>query len=1187
MKILRLAFCNLNSLRGEFSVDFTVFPFESAGLFAVTGPTGAGKSTVFDAVSLSLYGETPRLRKRGGSGEGIYEIVSRHTAYAWAEVDFQVPSGRYRARWETHRARGSVKGAFQQPRMRLQRIASGGEEKEELLEEKLSEVPARVAELTGLDFTRFTRSMLLAQGAFSAFLEASPAERAELLEKMTGSFIYSEVSRLAFERAKEEEQKEADLKRRLEELPLLDEASHQQLEVSLASLLERRGDSLSARDQLIATLEKSRRKKYLISEKEKLGKQLSIMDARQAEMAELRTALEMHDKVLPSRGELNHLERLKKQETELSGRIELLSSQAAKVAQEESQLLRQAGTSVLNVDAKKAELKRILLVQQEADKISLALADLDARLEDEKNRQTEISMRMGERESELQSCRDRIAEIDLELPGHETVTDNRALAGISEEIGLIRIRLDEAVEAKKSLVVLDEDIRSCRIELSDLESEITAAGSNEGPENQLKTCRNQLKDVDRRLASLPERKQLSEGQKALEVELSALQLFNENRVEQDKIKAERSILGEKLALLDKEISSLQQHSAALKELLEAQKSSSLAAAAAALRENLRRGRPCPVCGSKEHPSSHQGELFDSFSGDEESKDEHDGVEEEYRQSLVRLAELGEARKHLLQADAKKEEELQSLSAGLEDIPGDPAELEKRISRLEEQRELLDSLEAERTDLFHRLGELTEYEREQSSFVEKKRNDAVLRRERLGRLEQDKERMLEAASLADSFIEKHLVPAGIDPAAANAAELVESSVVQFRQAADSRKVLSGEKQALLEKALLFEKEAAVTGSELETAAERVQDLTTRRNELSGGLEVLTGGKDADMMVSAAESELKSAEEADSSIRQQLSSLREEAARLKGLGSGAEESREQGRVEQKSLESLLMETAGALGFDSLNGFAAALLNDYSQRRQELDEYESRRSELVREAGVLDTELTSLGDVTSDITILEGNLRSLDEELEKLQQEQFSMMQQLEKEKENRALRESLEKELEDQSREYSLWWRLKQVIGSARGDSFRRFAQGLTLDFLIRLANGHLKRFSGRYRLQRQQGDDLALEICDTWQADTVRPVATLSGGETFLVSLSLALGLSELAGRKTRIDSLFLDEGFGTLDAETLETVLAALDTLQSGGKLIGVISHVEVLKERIPVQIQISRRGAGSSTLFVVPEPVA
>ncbi|CAA6824071.1 MAG: Exonuclease SbcC, partial [uncultured Sulfurovum sp.] len=173
------------------------------------------------------------------------------------------------------------------------------------------------------------------------------------------------------------------------------------------------------------------------------------------------------------------------------------------------------------------------------------------------------------------------------------------------------------------------------------------------------------------------------------------------------------------------------------------------------------------------------------------------------------------------------------------------------------------------------------------------------------------------------------------------------------------------------------------------------------------------------------------------------------------------------------------------------------------------------------------------------------------------------------------------LEQKKEAFKVWVKLNEMIGSANGDKFAKFAQGITLDQLIYLANQHLKILSSRYELQRSLDSNklLEIEVIDGFQGDVRRPVSTLSGGESFIVSLALALGLSALASQKISIDSLFLDEGFGTLDSDSLEMALTALNALQSSGKMVGVISHVEALKERIGLQIRVVPKGDGTSFL--------
>jgi len=194
------------------------------------------------------------------------------------------------------------------------------------------------------------------------------------------------------------------------------------------------------------------------------------------------------------------------------------------------------------------------------------------------------------------------------------------------------------------------------------------------------------------------------------------------------------------------------------------------------------------------------------------------------------------------------------------------------------------------------------------------------------------------------------------------------------------------------------------------------------------------------------------------------------------------------------------------------------------------------------------------------------------------------QLRQQKESNDMAQGKQQTLMDEMARFETYYDdityLHSLIGSASGDKFRRFAQGLTLDNLVQLANQQLDKLHGRYQLLRNENDGLGLRVVDTWQGDVMRDTKTLSGGESFLVSLALALALSDLVSHKTSIDSLFLDEGFGTLDAETLDVALDALDNLNASGKMIGVISHIEAMKERIPTQLKVVKRnGVGVSAL--------
>ncbi len=216
------------------------------------------------------------------------------------------------------------------------------------------------------------------------------------------------------------------------------------------------------------------------------------------------------------------------------------------------------------------------------------------------------------------------------------------------------------------------------------------------------------------------------------------------------------------------------------------------------------------------------------------------------------------------------------------------------------------------------------------------------------------------------------------------------------------------------------------------------------------------------------------------------------------------------------------------------------------------------------------------------LEVTTKQLGEAFASKRTELGSLEQQVKNDDEARKRREAGGAELQTAEAEALRWGRLKELIGSADGAKFSRFAQSLTLRQLIGLANEHLQVLAERYRLMAAEGDELDLRIVDLYQANVDRPMESLSGGESFLASLALALGLSELASRHHPIDSLFIDEGFGTLDTETLEVALSALENLRSRGKTIGLISHVDLLKERLTTQVQVIRKPGGTSEIMVV-----
>lgn len=211
----------------------------------------------------------------------------------------------------------------------------------------------------------------------------------------------------------------------------------------------------------------------------------------------------------------------------------------------------------------------------------------------------------------------------------------------------------------------------------------------------------------------------------------------------------------------------------------------------------------------------------------------------------------------------------------------------------------------------------------------------------------------------------------------------------------------------------------------------------------------------------------------------------------------------------------------------------------------------------------------------------VEELEEKSESLTKRKNEIDVQLMNHQKNKELIKSFEQELLQRQEKYDNWAKLNDLLGSASGDKFKKIAQGYTLDILLSYANIHLQELTKRYKLEKIP-DTLALQVIDNDSLGEVRSVHSLSGGESFLVSLALALGLSSLSSNQMKIESLFIDEGFGSLDVDTLSITMDALDNLQMQGRKIGVISHVEEMKERISTQIQVTKLSNGKSQVNVV-----
>ena len=304
-------------------------------------------------------------------------------------------------------------------------------------------------------------------------------------------------------------------------------------------------------------------------------------------------------------------------------------------------------------------------------------------------------------------------------------------------------------------------------------------------------------------------------------------------------------------------------------------------------------------------------------------------------------------------------------------------------------------------------------------------------------------------------------------------------------------------------------------------------------------------------------------------------------------------EQKRFEviEKALDTLRRERSGLLKGKSADEAEAAVARREGELNLALEKARKEVETVQNGLSGLQGELKQIASSIEELQVRQKQIEfpeQLPEAIKKQQEENLNTERSLSiiearllQQAKNKAVVEQIAKELSEKQSVADRWAKLNKLIGSADGAKFKVIAQSYTLNLLLLHANKHLSYLSKRYKLQQVPGT-LALQVVDCDMCDEIRTVYSLSGGESFLISLALALGLSSLSSNNLNVESLFIDEGFGSLDAESLRTAMEALEQLQMQGRKIGVISHVQEMSERISVQVQVHKKVNGKSVLSVV-----
>lgn len=1196
MKILCLRLSNLASLSGQQEIDFEQAPLAQAGLIAITGKTGAGKSTLLDAMCLALFDQIPRFMGAQGnlqdtSGQSLLlkdakHILRRGCTKGFAEVDFlALNQKRYRARWEVKRAYNKLDG-----KLKVERAVTCLDD-QQVLTQKISECTPCIEQLIGLSFEQFTRAVLLAQSEVGAFLKAKDQDRAALLEYLTNSHIFSLISQLSFEKTKAVKEELGKYQKFVEHLHIYTPEEIQQLENEKSEKNTVLEDLETTKREIEIALDWFKQDQYIQEKIEQQQKICASYEAQQPEMNEVKQQLrflnQFHEIRPVWEAHINAKqqcqliqENLKQQTTQLHT-LEQHYQHAQqecehhqyelKTHKEQAQQLQPIFQNGFKLDVKRQQLveqfkekrQEILELEQQKNALTTKIQEQQQRITQSKAQYQKTTTLLAQYQSIEALTQEPKANIEKCM---QYLNASRAFEAFTQQYP--HISKDNFLSTQESI---SQEISQC-LSFQELGTQI------ESIEKEIQTHNTTLPQLEKTLEVIDQLNIVDQDLSNIHDDLS-------------KHEQESNDIAEKLELQQKAVIDAQHKKESIQAVLN-QQNLLQDKATETLRAQLQKDQPCMVCGSHQHPFiEDHTRLKDMLLTLQNTQIKE--AQETLEESLQQLSILKDAQTsckttlhHLNEQKLKLENQKQIFGKKLQDILSIHFQMSQNAD--------LDVLKAEIKEKQHtaqqKIQQLTE-KLQQNKHQQKHIQSLNTQQQQFKTIEHDfnqlqsletyfchlfnpemKEKWTQSSV---QMIEK--IQQDIQDYCAHALRL-EQEKKHLENAQQNCLPLENEYQVLLEKIQYLEKEHEYIKKQGIEVKESILKLLSEHH--AQAFDSVQAWYDNFTKVGAQKEQLYQQQQQILLEKQKTyEQVQHEYHRLTDnlqMWQNNQQEYEEKKQNWLNTHTEFNDTWIEFCLNSAVQHTDAL-------QQKVKTFDLAFAEENSRLNTLLTDQKQHEDNKPNHTLVELTQQQIDTQqtYQEITTERDTISAKLLHHEENLKSQQKYQKEILTLQHEQERWNKIYNLIGHKEGEKFQKIAQQHHLDILIEYANQQLQPLAPRYQLQRIP-NSLSLAIIDHDMNSEVRPVLSLSGGETFLVSLALALALANMASGSMKLESLFIDEGFGTLDPNSLHIVMDALDRLQDQGRKVVLISHVQEMHERIPVQIQVKAVGSGASQVNII-----